>query len=288
MNLYYKVKEEDIRLTYKQILREKFKISDRMLTLLKKENKIIINPPIFSINQKVSMNTEIIIDLIDRKANILPVYSPFNIVFEDEFFLAVNKESGIATHPSKGHYTDSLANYVEYYLNKNGLSCHLVNRLDKDTSGVVLIAKHSYIHSLVSELMISKNIEKKYFAIVHGKMQNKEGIINLPISISGEKVKREINENGYSALTQYKVIKEYENYSFILLIPHTGRTHQLRVHLSYIGNPILGDKIYGFDDGFEKLFLHSFNVNFYFWFNNTNYNIKAKLPNYFIRLLKIL
>ncbi|WAM34885.1 RluA family pseudouridine synthase [Caldicellulosiruptor morganii] len=286
MRLVYIVKKEDLNMTYRQILRKKLFLSSTMLSRLKFNNRIKFIPPVFSINEYPLENSVIDIQLEDSPSNIVPAKGNIDILFEDQFFLFVNKPSGIPSHPSKGHYFDTLANYVEAYLNLQGLTSHIINRLDKDTSGIVVFAKNSYFHSIISQEFEKRCVEKTYIAVVHGKLTKKSGFIEKPIKRSGDGIKREINERGKYAVTMFEVIEQNENFSVLKLKPITGRTHQIRVHLASIDHPIVGDSLYGIEKyTHAPLLLHDYSICFKFKLTEKEYKITAPLPYYFSEFL---
>ncbi len=205
---------------------------------------------------------EEISDVIPRKGNI-------NIVYEDEFILIVNKPEKMSSQPNIGHYEDSLANYIKYYYEENNINStiHLVNRLDYDTSGLVLVAKSSYIHNLFKKV----DIIKKYYAVVSGIIKD-DGIINAPIVRDG---KIRVVGGNKMAITEYKVIESKTNTLLDILL-HTGRTHQIRVHMKYINHPIVGDSLYGSGD---NLALESYYLKFIHPITKNVIEVKLDLEN---------
>ena len=174
-----------------------------------------------------------------------------NIIYEDEYMLILNKPAGIAIHPTMRHFDNTLANGVKYYFDSIGLDepIHIVTRLDLGTSGICIFAKSGEIQERLSKEMQHGNFEKYYLGLCDGIFDQKEGIINAPIvRKEGSIIERCVDLNSKDvkaqAVTKYKVLKEFDNYSLVEFKLETGRTHQIRVHLSYISHPLLGDTLY--------------------------------------------
>lgn len=179
--------------------------------------------------------------------DILPQPIPFTILYEDEHILIVNKDAGIIVHPTHGHYTNTLANGVVHYWQEKGESFRFraVHRLDQETSGVIAIAKNPYVHQHISQQMIDNKVDKKYLALVHGAPSPMMGEINRPIDRDPlEPHRRIVIASGYPSLTRYQVLENYGAASLVQLKLETGRTHQIRVHMTSIGCPLIGDKMY--------------------------------------------
>ncbi|MFT8322348.1 MAG: RluA family pseudouridine synthase [Bacillus sp. (in: firmicutes)] len=173
---------------------------------------------------------------------------PFPIVYEDEFLLVVNKKDGMSSIPSREHPTGSLANALVGYYQEKGIEAtvHIVTRLDKDTSGLVLIAKHRHIHHLLSKQQKEGTVKRTYRAFAEGKLPLAEGVIEKPIGRREDSIiEREVRSDGQYARTRYKVCHYYSTFTFVELQLDTGRTHQIRVHLSDLGYPLVGDDLYG-------------------------------------------
>lgn len=250
MDLKYKVKDNKYK-TLKDLLKNYFHASDRLICKLKKQNRLIVNNNNVYINYTLNIDDEVSIniDFEEENDNIVSCNMDLSILYEDEAILVIDKTQGISIHPSQSHYEDSLANGVKKYFEKIGLKRKIrpVNRLDKDTSGIVIFAKNDYIHECFVKQMKSKNYIKKYLGIVEGILDVKSGKIEAPIARkNGSIIEREVNPNGEIAITNYKVLEEYNNkYSLLEFILETGRTHQIRVHCKYLGHPLLGDSLYG-------------------------------------------
>lgn len=170
-----------------------------------------------------------------------------DIIYEDDDIAVINKRPGMVVHVTKSHTLDTLQNaiYHKWECENKHFKTRFVNRLDMDTSGIVVIAKNKYVHHFIQNQSINNEIDKKYVLIIEGIMDKKEGYINAPIKrAEGHPLKRIVDSEGKECITKYKVIEEFENHSFVEAKLITGRTHQLRVHFSYIGHPILGDSLY--------------------------------------------
>ena len=252
----------------KEVLKAEFSMSDRLLLKLKKLDKIYLNGNVTSVNHPVLENDliECYLDYEEDNSNIVPTEMPLNIIYEDEAYIVVNKPAGIPVHPSMDHYTDSLSNGIAFYFNQIGLKKKIrpVNRLDKDTSGIVIFAKNEYIQECLVRQMKSKEFIKRYIAVVNGNLDNLEGTINAPIARKeGSIIERCVSETGDIAITHYKVLKRKTDFDIVECILETGRTHQIRVHFAYLGHSLLGDTLYGTSSSLiNRQALHAYKVEF--------------------------
>ena len=252
----------------KEVLKAEFSMSDRLLLKLKKLDKIYLNGNVTSVNHPVLENNliECYLDYEEDNSNIIPTEMPLNIIYEDEAYIVVNKPAGIPVHPSMDHYTDSLSNGIAFYFNQIGLKKKIrpVNRLDKDTSGIVIFAKNEYIQECLVRQMKSKEFIKRYIAVVNGNLDNLEGTINAPIARKeGSIIERCVSETGDIAITHYKVLKRKTDFDIVECILETGRTHQIRVHFAYLGHSLLGDTLYGTSSSLiNRQALHAYEVEF--------------------------
>ena len=284
MNLEYKVIDNKYD-NVKEILKAHFQVSDRLLTKLKKEKRIFLNDKPIYVTEKVKCGDFLKVDMnfIETSDNIVPTKMNLDVVFEDEYLLVINKPAHIPVHPSCNHYENSLSNGVKYYFNSINLPRKIrpINRLDKDTSGLVLFAKHEYIQEALVRQMKSNTFQKEYIAILEGNLQEKSGTINAPISRkAGSIMEREISENGETAISHFELIKNFENYAEVKYTLETGRTHQLRVHSKYIGHPILGDTLYGEkSDLIDRQALHAFRIKFVHPITKELITLEAPIPN---------
>ena len=269
MEIIYTVKENNK--TIKQILKENLFISDKLLSFLKKNSLILCNnQKIINLNFLSKPNDIIKVDLNfeEDNSNIVPTKMDLNIIYEDEALLILNKPAGIPVHPSMLHYTNSLSNGVRYYFDSINLKKKIrpVNRLDRNTSGIVIFAKNQYIQECLIHQMQTKEFKKIYLAVVEGHLDKLEGTIDAPIARKENSIiERCVNENGEKAVTHYKVLKQSfeRNYDLIECLLETGRTHQIRVHFSYIGHPLIGDTLYGNDSKYiNRQSLHAYKIEF--------------------------
>ena len=283
MKLEYKITNLTKYESIKAILKEEFLMSDRLIAKLKNTSQIYINSKpvyinhMFSIGDILSVN----LDFNEDSENIVPTKMKLDILYEDESLLILNKPAGIPVHPSMEHYSDSLSNGVKYYFNQISLKRKIrpVNRLDRNTSGIVIFAKNQYIQECLIKQMKTDNLKKEYLALANGNLSKKEQIISAPISRKGNSIiERCVNANGSEAITIVELLKNFDNYSLIKCILKTGRTHQIRVHMQFINHPILGDTLYGIPSNLiNRQALHAYKVSFTHPITKENISIIAEL-----------
>ena len=268
MILKYIVEKKDEDKTVNQVLNENFGLSNRLFSRLINSKRIFVNNLNIDTRKKVNINDKIEIDFNydEDNSNIVAKQMDLDIVFEDEAMLIINKPRGIAVHPSIKHYEDSISSGVKYYFCLKGINKKIrpVNRLDLNTSGLIIFAKNEYIQECLIKQMKDKIFRKEYLAIATGIFDKKSGIIDAPIARKeGSIIERCIDENGQIAKTKYEVIKEIGNNSIVRCELLTGRTHQIRVHMAYIGHPLLGDTLYGEkSDLIDGQALHCYKLTF--------------------------
>lgn len=285
MELTYIIKAQDTYKNVKDVLIKHFKISHRLLTKLKRQNCIYKNDIKCFVNDNVLINDKISVSFnYSEENNIVPINIPIDIIYEDESLLIVNKPYNMPVHPSHSHYTDSLSNGISYYFNSIKLYKKIrpVNRIDKDTSGIVVFAKNEYIQECLISQMKEHIFQKEYIAICDGILEG-SGIIDAPIARKAESIiEREININGEKAVTHYNILATSikHNFSVIQCKLETGKTHQIRLHMKHIGYPLLGDSLYGVPSSFiNRQALHSYKIEFIHPISLENITCIAPLPN---------
>ena len=288
MEIIYTVKENNK--TIKQILKENLFISDKLLIFLKKNSLILCNnQKVINLNFLAKPNDEITIDLNfeEDNSNIIPVKMDLNIIYEDDALLILNKPAGMPVHPSMLHYTNSLSNGVKYYFDTIALKKKLrpVNRLDRNTSGIVIFAKNQYIQECLIHQMQTKEFRKIYLAVVEGHLEKLEDTIDAPIARKENSIiERCVDKSGEKAVTRYKVLKQEfkRNYDLVECLLETGRTHQIRVHFSYIGHPLIGDTLYGNDSKYiSRQALHAYKIEFIHPISHKLMQFTAEVPEDF-------
>lgn len=218
-----------------------------------------------------------------RSESMKPEKVSFEIVYEDEHCLVINKPPYLSSIPSREHPTGTLANGLLYYYDQinEPHTVHIVNRLDRDTSGLMLVAKHRFSHSLFSKAQQRGEITRTYVAIVHGILKEDKGTINAPIGRKSDSIiERTVCEGGQYAVTHYRVQKRLHDKTVVELQLETGRTHQIRVHMAYLGHSLCGDTLYGGNKlEINRQALHSSQINFYHPILEKSFTFTSPLPN---------
>ena len=263
-----------------------------------KEDQVTVNGKIVKANYKLSADDFVVVCQPELKEpDILAEDIPLDILYEDEDFLVINKPKGMVVHPSAGHYSGTLVNALMYYC-KDDLSGingvmrpGIVHRIDMDTTGSLRVCKNDFSHQHIAQQLKEHSIRRVYHAIVHGVIEEEEGTVDAPIGRHPiERKKMSINyKNGKEAVTHYKVIQRFKNYTYIQCQLETGRTHQIRVHMASIKHPLLGDQVYGPQKNPFKLqgqTLHAKIIGITHPRTNEYIEADAPLPEYFQKLLK--
>src|SRR5699024_393896 len=277
----------------KDYLTDKLKLSQRLVKKVRsEEGKLFVNGEHRTVRYRLKAEdvTEIGFPPEKGSSQLVPEKMDLAILHEDEHLLVIDKEAGIPTIPSRLHPQGTLANGILFYYETKQIpyTIHVVTRLDKDTSGLVLIAKHQYSHSLLSKLQRANKIERVYRAIVYGKMPERSATIDAPIGRNPDSIiERMVREDGKRAVTHYETLMETEQYSEVKVKLETGRTHQIRVHFSHLGHPLVGDGLYGGKMGkLNRQALHCSEICFTHPFSGENIRIVSNLPKEMADLLR--
>jgi RluA family pseudouridine synthase len=289
--LHYVVKSADKYIYLRDVLISQMQVSHSLLTKLKLQHKIMVNGQVTFTDYRLQEGDLVTVDInLAEQSHIMPEDIPLEIVYEDPDLLVVNKPPGMAVHPSKGILGGTLANAVTHYWAQQGKSLLFrpINRLDKDTSGLILIGKSQYAHQAIFRQQQSGTIHRTYLAVVEGIIREESGCINQPIArLDPHHCARTVDESGKPAVTNYIVLKRFPGFTLVSLTLETGRTHQIRVHLSQSGYPICGDTLYGKPSSLiNRQALHAFQLSLQLPRTGTNVNFEAALPLDIAKLLE--
>ena len=293
MNLTYKIKKEDENININSILKNNLHISSILLSKLIKMQKIFLNNKQINTRNFAKENDilSVSFDYIEDNSNIVPKQMNLSIIYEDEWIIALNKPANIAIHPSMLHFDNSLSNGLKFYFDSIGLKKKIrpINRLDFNTSGLVLFAKCEYVQEALSYQMKNNYFHKEYLAFVQGTLDNKSGSIKLPIARKENSIiERCIDSSGQPSITHYDVLKEFPNYTLIKCKLETGRTHQIRVHMAAIGHPIISDTLYGSSSHLiNRQALHSYKMSFCHPITNKHIVLTCDMPQDMKNLLML-
>lgn len=264
-NLISYINEED--LTLKEILLDKLNFSVRSLSKMKREKSVLVNGEFKKLSSNIVKGDLIEVRIDEDMANFEPQDLNLNIIYDDFDIIMVNKPPFMVVHPTKSHFDKTIANGVtDYIIKKNEkVKVRFVNRLDMNTSGLVIVAKNAYAHHVLSKDMSGDKVIKRYITVVNGVVENDEGTINQPIYRPTEdSIKRVVDERGQASVTHYKVLERLNNATVLEVKLETGRTHQIRVHMNFIGHGIIGDELYGYvnEDLINRQALHAYSLEF--------------------------
>ena len=276
---------------YKSIsdfLKSKGYTSSNIVELKKYENGIVLNGTWAYMNQKPAILDRLLVRVCEYKKseNILPVFIKLDIKYEDEDIVVVNKPSDMPIHPSLNNYENSMANALMYYYRDKNFVFRCINRLDRDTTGLTVVAKHFLSAGILNTFMQRREIKRVYNAIVEDDGSLKEsGTVDAPIAREDDTlIKRRVSKEGHRAITHFKVLKRLNGASLIELRLDTGRTHQIRVHMSYIGHPLVGDYLYNeryYDKENVRPLLHSKSLSFIHPITGEDLYLECELPKDF-------
>ena len=291
-----KANESDVRID--KYLASVTDYSRETITKMIEESYILVNNKVIKPSYKVKENDSILIkDGFVKEMNLEATKMDIDIVYEDEYLMVINKPSGLVVHPGAGNFNNTLVNGLLYYnktLSKGeDFRPGVVHRLDKDTSGLMLVAKDDKAHEILADDFKNKRIHREYIALLDGVFPQEKAIVDAPIGRSKEFFdKMEVRSDGKKAITNIEVLKKYKDYTLVKLVLETGRTHQVRVHMASIGHPLLGDAVYGpAKCPFKNLqgqTLHAKILGIIHPRTGEYMEFDAPLPDYFNNLLQIL
>ena len=254
-------------LTLKEILLDKLNFSVRSLSKMKRSQSVLVNGVFKKPSVKIKKGDLIEVKIEEDMANFAPQDLNLDFVYDDFDLIMVNKPPFMVVHPTKSHNINTIANGVtDYIIKKNEkVKIRFVNRLDMNTSGLVIVAKNAYAHHTLSKDMSDNKVEKKYITIVKGIVKDDFGTINAPIYRPTEdSIKRVVDDRGQESITHYKVLERLNDSTLLEVKLETGRTHQIRVHMNHIGHGIIGDELYGYVDEnlINRQALHAYSLEF--------------------------
>lgn len=283
--LQYRITESDTYSNIHELLKAHGYSSTVIRHLKETENGIQRNGVWARVYEPLASGDTVTILLTEEASseNIAPTPLPLDIVYEDEDLLIINKPAGMPIHPSQGNYDNTLANACAYYFQQKGepFTYRCINRLDRDTTGLLIIARHAYSASLLSSMVAKREIHREYLALATGLVPD-SGVIEAPIArVDGSTIEREVNfETGEFARTHYRRLEYKNGYSLVSLKLDTGRTHQIRVHMKYIGHPLPGDFLYNPDYSvIRRQALHSYRLTFTHPITGKELQFTAPLPD---------
>ena len=281
--LEYTLPKSENGTTVEKAIKEGMHISGRMIQKLTRKNGIQLNGKKSHLSVTVKAGDRIQVSIFEKEDyGVEPEPMPLDILFEDDHLMIVNKPVGVAVHPTEPGQKGTLAHGIAFYYQANGweIKVRHIHRLDKDTSGVLMIAKHSLAQAILDEELRDRKIKRIYLAIASGVFEHKSGTIHEPIGRDRHHpTRRRVSHGGDDASTHYRVLEQYTKGALLELELETGRTHQIRVHLSHIGHPIYGDSLYGGPKyGINRQALHGYKITFTHPFTKEILKIESDLP----------
>ncbi len=280
-NLISYTNDEDM--TLKEVLLNKLNFSVRSLSKMKREQSVLVNGEFKKPSAKIKKGDLIEVKIDEDMANFEAQNLNLDIIYDDFDIIMVNKPPFMVVHPTKSHYDNTIANGVTDYIIKKDekVKVRFVNRLDMNTSGLVIVAKNAYAHHTLSQDMSNDKVEKTYITVVKGIVTNDKGTINQPIYRPTEdSIKRVVDDRGQESITHYKVIERLKDATVLEVKLETGRTHQIRVHMNYLGHGIIGDELYGYvnEELINRQALHAYRLDFDQPRTKEKLSFKAELP----------
>ena len=283
--LEYRISGQDEGKTIKEYLTQIGYSGQNIVELKKIPQSILLNGVWEYVNCRVKENDELRIHIREDEASekILPIDLPFPVLYEDEDIVVVNKPANMPIHPSLNNYENTLGNAAAFYFMQQGKSFifRCINRLDRDTTGLTVLAKHMVSCSILQSDMVKRGISREYLAIVEGVFENAEGTIDAPIGRKEDStIERMVDfEKGEWAVTHYRVLEQKENVTMVSLKLETGRTHQIRVHMTSVGHPLIGDFLYNPQNkGMTRQALHAWKLSFIHPITKEMMKLEAPVP----------
>lgn len=292
-NIDYIIDEDSAGLRVEQFLRRKRYSGQNLSEIKRMPKSILVNGVHYYMRQELSKGDHLQVRICETKNSekIPPTNLPLNIIYEDEDLLVLNKPAGMPIHPSLNNYTNSMANALAYYFQSQGkpFIFRCCNRLDRDTSGLTIVSKHLVSGSILSDMTKYREVHREYLAIARGSVTPSEGTIQAPLGRKeGTIIERTVDwEHGEDAVTHYKVVKEANGHSLVSLRLETGRTHQIRIHMKYLGYPLIGDYLYNPDmEYMTRQALHSHHMEFTHPITGAHMSFTAPLPEDMARVMQ--
>ena len=292
-NIDYIIDEDSAGLRVEQFLRRKRYSGQNLSEIKRMPKSILVNGVHYYMRQELSKGDHLQVRICETQNSekIPPTKLPLDIIYEDEDLLVLNKPAGMPIHPSLNNYTNSIANALAYYFQSQGkpFIFRCCNRLDRDTSGLTIVSKHLVSGSILSDMTIYREVHREYLAIARGSVTPSEGTIQAPLGRKeGTIIERTVDwEHGEDAVTHYKVVKEANGHSLVSLRLETGRTHQIRIHMKYLGYPLIGDYLYNPDmEYMTRQALHSHHMEFTHPITGEHMSFTAPLPEDMARVMQ--
>ena len=292
-NIDYIIDEDSAGLRVEQFLRRKRYSGQNLSEIKRMPKSILVNGVHYYMRQELSTGDHLQVRICETQNSekIPPTKLPLDIVYEDEDLLVLNKPAGMPIHPSLNNYTNSIANALAYYFQSQGkpFIFRCCNRLDRDTSGLTIVSKHLVSGSILSDMTKYREVHREYLAIARGSVTPSEGTIQAPLGRKdGTIIERTVDwEHGEDAVTHYKVVKEANGHSLVSLRLETGRTHQIRIHMKYLGYPLIGDYLYNPDmEYMTRQALHSHHMEFTHPITGEHMSFTAPMPEDMARVMQ--
>ena len=292
-NIDYIIDEDSAGLRVEQFLRRKRYSGQNLSEIKRMPKSILVNGVHYYMRQELSAGDHLQVRICETQNSekIPPTKLPLDIIYEDEDLLVLNKPAGMPIHPSLNNYTNSIANALAYYFQSQGkpFIFRCCNRLDRDTSGLTIVSKHLVSGSILSDMTKYREVHREYLASARGSVTPSEGTIQAPLGRKeGTIIERTVDwEHGEDAVTHYKVVKEANGHSLVSLRLETGRTHQIRIHMKYLGYPLIGDYLYNPDmEYMTRQALHSHHMEFTHPITGEHMSFTAPLPEDMVRVMQ--